>query len=477
LKPDNILLSSTGTIKLTDFGGSTDFSLASTASKRNGFVGDTQGTWAFWAPEICGSDDLPTYSAFHSDVWAAGVVLFVMLYGVLPFWHDDMETLFELIENRMKHPEIQLTIPDEKKSLRSSLASEMVETVLIGNPENRPSIQTCQSHPWVQSNAGSNSLSSSANDHRSRLMRMASNQRSVADFSDEELSLENAITPGHAVYISKLLFRKLIKKSTESFQKFAAVIASLDEDDEDRDRHRYREREGEGHSDEENDSSSSAAAAEASPEKGNSFRNYFNVFSLGNDTSSASDAPASASAVMTSNPLKSVEEFDSIAPPGAPDADAAGSDSGSDSSSSDDDWTAWTRDFFEAPQELFRRLTSDSVPPFLSSLTPSDSVSSLVSSSSSASGDMNSFQRNSHQWNLISFKFPKTCSYCDKTIWPSLSFHQGSGNAESNVFKCQFCSKIYHQKCCYEEEELCTSETLPMPMPVAIQTSSSSTET
>ena len=70
LTPENILVSSTGTIKLTDFGGSADFSSASTASKRNGFVDETQGTWAFWAPEICASNDLSAYSAFRSDVWA-----------------------------------------------------------------------------------------------------------------------------------------------------------------------------------------------------------------------------------------------------------------------------------------------------------------------------------------------------------------------------------------------------------------------
>lgn len=422
LKPENILVSSTGIIKLTDFGGSADFSSASTASKKNGFVDDTQGTWAFWAPEICASDDLSTYSAFQSDVWAAGVVLFVMLYGILPFWDDDTGTLFQLIETRMLHPDVPLPLPEENKSLRSDLAYEMIEGVLIGKPENRPSIRQCQSRAWVQSNAFPSDPSS--NDYRSRMMRMVSNQKSVADLSDEELSLESAITPGKAMYISKLAFKKVVKKSTESLQKFVAVMASLDENDEEKMRSQ----------DTNEEDGADADSEKVMTDKGNSYRNLLKVFSKGSNealtTPATPAAPTPFDAVMTSNPLKGNEYLDEMSKDVVSDSDS--------DSSSDDDWTAWTRDFLEAPQELYRRLTSDPAPVI------------LLSRSSSISSDLNSFQRNSHQWNLVTFRFPKKCSYCKTTIWPSFQL-----SAENNVFQCQFCAKIYHQKCCYDEEEFC----------------------
>jgi hypothetical protein len=62
-----------------------------------------------------------------------------------------MGTLFEMIERRMLFPEISLSLPDEKKLIRTNFALEFVENVLIGQPDHRPSIQTCQAHPWIQS--------------------------------------------------------------------------------------------------------------------------------------------------------------------------------------------------------------------------------------------------------------------------------------------------------------------------------------
>lgn len=44
------------------------------------------GTPAYIAPEIILDEG---YSGYGADIWSAGVVLYTMLYGVVPFRHQD----------------------------------------------------------------------------------------------------------------------------------------------------------------------------------------------------------------------------------------------------------------------------------------------------------------------------------------------------------------------------------------------------
>lgn len=72
LKPDNILVdmnSSNFDTKLIDFGFA-----ANTVTKMQVFC----GTPAYMSPEICAKEP---YEGKASDVWAAGIVLYTMLFG------------------------------------------------------------------------------------------------------------------------------------------------------------------------------------------------------------------------------------------------------------------------------------------------------------------------------------------------------------------------------------------------------------
>jgi serine/threonine protein kinase len=40
------------------------------------------------------------YNGFQSDIWSCGILLYAMVYGYLPFEHDDHTILCELIINR-----------------------------------------------------------------------------------------------------------------------------------------------------------------------------------------------------------------------------------------------------------------------------------------------------------------------------------------------------------------------------------------
>lgn len=47
----------------------------------------TEGTWCFWAPEMCGTrQDGAAFNAYAADSWAAGVTLWCFLYGRVPFF-------------------------------------------------------------------------------------------------------------------------------------------------------------------------------------------------------------------------------------------------------------------------------------------------------------------------------------------------------------------------------------------------------
>ena len=106
LKPDNLLVNFNGTLKVTDFGVSSHFTeekrktainLRQLArSKSRGIVSKTEGTFPFYSPEMCAESGVG-YSAYMSDLWAAGVCLWIFVFGKLPFFHSDVVQLFSMI--------------------------------------------------------------------------------------------------------------------------------------------------------------------------------------------------------------------------------------------------------------------------------------------------------------------------------------------------------------------------------------------
>ncbi len=83
LKPGNILVDSTGQVKIIDFGvaRSTDSDMAVTTLQTD--VGQLIGTLQYMSPEQCEAD--PHDIDIRSDVYALGVVFYEMLCGKLPY--------------------------------------------------------------------------------------------------------------------------------------------------------------------------------------------------------------------------------------------------------------------------------------------------------------------------------------------------------------------------------------------------------
>jgi len=87
LKPENILLDAEGNVKISDFGLSNFSNLDPTYLMQT-----TCGTPNYVAPEVLSAKG---YVGFRADVWSAGVILYVMLCGCLPFEDENIKQLFQ----------------------------------------------------------------------------------------------------------------------------------------------------------------------------------------------------------------------------------------------------------------------------------------------------------------------------------------------------------------------------------------------
>jgi serine/threonine protein kinase len=125
-------------MKISDFGlaraGAGTKSLGGLESATADFV-TRCGTPNFVAPEVLTA---PTYNGFRADVWSAGVILFIMLSGRLPFHARDIGELYTKIQKcdyRMSD-----FIPEG--------AASLIRKMLVVEPEDRASIREIVNHPW-----------------------------------------------------------------------------------------------------------------------------------------------------------------------------------------------------------------------------------------------------------------------------------------------------------------------------------------
>lgn len=114
IKLDNILLDSEGQVKICDFG-------VGKIVKKGEKMTEQCGTPAYIAPEILRDQG---YYGFAVDIWSAGVVLYAMLYGTVPFKASNMS-------------ELQKIIMKAKYSLREDISVEARE-LLKGMMEKDP---------------------------------------------------------------------------------------------------------------------------------------------------------------------------------------------------------------------------------------------------------------------------------------------------------------------------------------------------
>lgn len=88
LKPENFLLSSTGNaseLKAIDFGLSSFF-------QPNEFLSDIVGSAYYVAPEV-----LKKHYSYQCDIWSCGVILYILLCGIPPFYAESETAIFRAV--------------------------------------------------------------------------------------------------------------------------------------------------------------------------------------------------------------------------------------------------------------------------------------------------------------------------------------------------------------------------------------------
>uniref|UniRef100_A0A7M4FFE6 non-specific serine/threonine protein kinase n=1 Tax=Crocodylus porosus TaxID=8502 RepID=A0A7M4FFE6_CROPO len=123
LKPDNLLITSMGHIKLTDFGLSKIGLMNMTTNLYEGHM--TKDTREFMDKQVCGT---PEYIAPEVilmqgygkpvDWWAMGIILYEFLVGCVPFFGDTPEELFgQVISDEIMWPEGDEALPADAQDL------------------------------------------------------------------------------------------------------------------------------------------------------------------------------------------------------------------------------------------------------------------------------------------------------------------------------------------------------------------------
>uniref|UniRef100_A0A3B3WI95 non-specific serine/threonine protein kinase n=1 Tax=Poecilia mexicana TaxID=48701 RepID=A0A3B3WI95_9TELE len=127
LKPDNLLITSMGHIKLTDFGLSKIGLMSLTTNLYEGHI--EKDTREFLDKQVCGT---PEYIAPEVilrqgygkpvDWWAMGIILYEFLVGCVPFFGDTPEELFgQVITDDIVWPDGDEALPVDAQHLISSL--------------------------------------------------------------------------------------------------------------------------------------------------------------------------------------------------------------------------------------------------------------------------------------------------------------------------------------------------------------------
>ncbi|KAG8661858.1 calcium-dependent protein kinase 1 [Manihot esculenta] len=135
LKPENFLFLGTdenSPLKATDFGLSVFF-------KPGDMFKDLVGSAYYVAPEVL----LRHYGA-EVDIWSAGVILYILLSGVPPFWGKNDKAIF----NSVLRGYIDFS-SDPWPSISSS-AKDLVKKMLRADPKERLSAVEVLNHPWMQ---------------------------------------------------------------------------------------------------------------------------------------------------------------------------------------------------------------------------------------------------------------------------------------------------------------------------------------
>ncbi|CAJ2633971.1 unnamed protein product [Trifolium pratense] len=135
LKPENLLLSSEddkATIIATDFG-------LSVFIEEGKVYTDIVGSAYYVAPEV-----LRQKYGKEIDIWSAGVILYILLCGVPPFWAETEKEIFDVILQG------HIDFESHPWPIISNSAKDLIRTMLTQDPKKRITASQVLKHPWLK---------------------------------------------------------------------------------------------------------------------------------------------------------------------------------------------------------------------------------------------------------------------------------------------------------------------------------------
>lgn len=137
LKPENFLLVNKDddfSLKAIDFGLSVFF-------KPGQVFTDVVGSPYYVAPEV-----LLKHYGPEADVWTAGVILYILLSGVPPFWAETQQGIFDSVLKG------HIDFESDPWPVISDSAKDLIRRMLCSRPADRLTAHEVLCHPWICEN-------------------------------------------------------------------------------------------------------------------------------------------------------------------------------------------------------------------------------------------------------------------------------------------------------------------------------------
>ncbi|VDK22451.1 unnamed protein product [Taenia asiatica] len=144
LKPENVMMVAPSgyQLKIIDFGMAYFYDPKRPRCQMG-------GTYIYSAPETINYDK----QSFATDIWSVGVIAYELLSGITPFecpqsGEPERElTLSEITTNILN---CRYNFEDDGICDASEDAKDFIRTILKRDPSDRPSVEACLRHPWIE---------------------------------------------------------------------------------------------------------------------------------------------------------------------------------------------------------------------------------------------------------------------------------------------------------------------------------------